>query len=133
MTMREAALMAMYALTHVKRHAYGCGGLSQVLRVGNDGTYAPFMSPARPTDSHQEQENLEKYVLEIDRAIKPFILGTVSDVLTREEFEQSIEAANVRMRAVGSHRLDWLEAQRKREDEMIQSIIEAEEDGEAKS
>jgi hypothetical protein len=130
MAMKEVALLAMYALTHVKRHAYGCGGLSQVLRIWNDGTYAPFMSPERPADRHQEQENLEKYVLDMDRAIKPFILNTVSDDLTREEFEHNVEAFNARMRAVGKQRLDWLEAKRKQHDDLMQSILDAEENEE---
>lgn len=84
------------------------------------------MSSSRPTDKNPEQENLEEYILELDRGIKPFVLHTIGKDLTREEFNHSLEACNTRVRRVGKLRMDWLKAERKERDEIILSIIEAE-------
>jgi hypothetical protein len=127
MKMREVGILAAYALTHVKRHAFGCGGASQILMIANDGSITPFMTKG-PGENNPEQQDFEKYVTELDRAIRKFSLGAVGEQLSREEFERHLQTLVSSLREISEERLAKVESEI---DSMIDSIIQDEESGEA--
>jgi hypothetical protein len=129
MPMHEVAVLAAYALVHVKHHAFGCGGTSQILMIGNDGSITPFMTTQRPSEKNPEQDNFEGYIVDLDRAIKSFVSSVITKDLTSGRVEQQLKLLNEGLREAATKRLDWLEAER---DAMLDEIIEEGGPGEAK-
>jgi 20S proteasome alpha/beta subunit len=125
MTMKKVGVLATYALTHVKRHAFGCGGASQIVMIDNDGNITPFMTKG-PGEHNPEQEDFEKYVIGLDRAIKGFAFGVIGERLNREEFEQHLQTLDNSLRGISEERLAKEEAERA----ILDSFIEDEDAGE---
>jgi len=120
MRMQDVGILAAYALTHVKRHAFGCGGASQIVMVSNDGSVNPFMTKG-PGETNQEQEDFEKYAIELDRAIKRFSLGVIGERLGREEFEVNLRTLADSLRKISEERIARVEADRADLDSFIQA------------
>jgi len=129
MTTIEVASLAAYALTHVKRHAYGCGGASQILRIDHRGKPHRFMTTQHPGDRNPEQENFEKYVVDVDRALKPFIFNTIKGELTTGALESEIQSLSESIRAAATQRVRLFESRREEDAAEMQAIAEALEEG----
>jgi hypothetical protein len=120
MAMQKVGVLAAYALAHVKRHAFGCGGSSQIVMVGNDGSITPFMTKG-PGESNPEQEEFEKYVIGLDRAIKSFTFAVLGEQLGRGEFEGKLRILEGSLREISEERIARVEAER---ESMFDDVIE---------
>ena len=126
MTMQRVCILAVYALTHVKHHAFGCGGASQIVMIDNHGNITPFMTKG-PGEHNPEQEDFEKYVIGMDRAVRSFTFGVLGEQLSREEFEGHLKTLASSLRDISEERLAKVEAERA----IFESLIEEEDSGKA--
>ncbi len=127
MSTKEAALLAIYALMHVKRNVDGCGGVSQDLKINNKGWPELY--------NFELAKDLEKYFLQYERALRPLLLTSADPEITKEKFQGELDKLKIRLTRVGEARIKYLEDLRRAEIEyeIARSMEEPEQEEEDES
>jgi 20S proteasome alpha/beta subunit len=84
MSKQQASVLASYMLAIVKNNVPGCGGVSQLLAIGDDG----FIEMLESTPINQMQESAEAY----DLAVHKILFSLADESMSDSEFDFEIVA-----------------------------------------